>query len=251
MSNIMRSIFSKIVLFFCFFLLLGVALSAQVADYRADLEKANQLFESEKYSEALPLYEGVYGQGYYTERMLYRLSFMHENLKNYPAAIYYLKKIKMEYGGPAVENKVKQLLQANGATKFYSASGWDSYIQFFSQFGFFIWGLTLLSGGYLVFHFITARRGLPTWRRMAFALFLLPFLAGSTLLVLRGFFLPDRAVVVEPTSFYSFPSYAAEHQRFVLPIGETVNITGQTDIWYEVQVGEEVYWVPEWTVRRL
>lgn len=247
----MRIIFSFLAIFFWLNGLGFADSEVQVADNPASLEKANQLFESEKYSEALPLYEKIYQEGTYTERMLYRLSFMHENLKNYPEAIYYLKKIKMEYGGPAVENKVKQLLQANGATKFYSASGWDSYIQFFSQYAIIIWSLTLVAAAFLLYHFITLKAGLPTWRRTAFAIVLLPFLAGATLLVLRGFFLPDRAVLVEPTAFYAFPSYAASHDGTSLPIGETVNITGESDIWYEVQAGDETYWVPQWSVRRL
>lgn len=247
----MRLIFSGIAVFFFFLTLNFGNIQAQVVDNPNDLDRANKLFESEKYSEALPIYEQLYAEGIYTERMLYRLSYMHETLKNYPDAIFYLKKIRQEYGGAAVENKVKQLLQANGATKFYSASGWDSYIQFFADYSLLIWGLTLISALWLVFHFVTAKSGLPSWRKLTFAIALLPFIAGSTLLILRGYVLPDRAVMVGKTAFYSFPSYAANHSATALPMGETVNITGQEDIWLEVKVGDEVYWVPEWSVRRL
>jgi hypothetical protein len=238
--------------FIAFFLALFMVPFFSFAGEISDkLAGADQAFDKEEFTVAMQQYEELYAEGYFTEKMLYRMAFMHENLKNYPAAIYYLKKAAQEYGNEGSDAKIKQMMQMNGSSRIFTADGWDAYFLFFNQYGTWLWiGFAVLALG------LSASIFLP--RRKPNSIRSVGLVGGWTLFAILGIFFvhhliftPHRAVLIQETSFYTFPSYAARSMPNIFSLGETVAITDQEDIWSLVEAGGREFWVPNWVLRDL
>lgn len=216
-----------------------------------DLESGNKAFDAGQFTQAMTLYENVYASGNFSESMLYRLAFMHENLRNYPQAIYYLKKAAQEYGERDSEPKIRQLMQRQGSTRFFSGDTWNGYLTLFRTWAWLIYsvfGVSIL--GIAAHHLLPNRKrttsrtlvGVSAWSLMAITAFILFH---------RSFMVPERAVILETTAFYDAPGFSADHRLNEFSLGETVDIDGQRDIWLQVSAGGKQYWVPNWVVRTL
>jgi hypothetical protein len=193
----------------------------------------------------------VYAIGKYSEAMLYRMAYMHEQLQHYPLAIYFLKKAAKEYGNAAIDAKVKQLMQLQGSERFFPSSSWNTYLHFFRQWGWLFWSLFGLSIAAIVAHmFVMPGKGLA-WRKGAVSIaWTLAILLGVGL-AHRSFFVPELAVVTQTTAFYDFPGYAGKPTLNAFSLGETVSVEDQEDIWLLVQAGDKAFWVPKTVLRPL
>jgi tetratricopeptide (TPR) repeat protein len=240
---------NKSVFFTFFFCVLIVRAFASGQEQK--LAEADAAFQAQAYTEAMEAYENIYADGFYNEAMLYRLSFMHENLKAYPQAIYYLKKAAMEYGNPTIDGKVKQLMQLQGSDRFYPSSAWNTYRLFFKRWGFVVWGLFGLAIAAILAHSFLPGAKDMVWRKGAAAGAWSVAVLLAVVLFHRSFLVPEIGVLTEQTAFYDFPGYAAQAKLHALSIGETVTIQDREDIWVEVAAGDKVFWVPERSVRTL
>jgi tetratricopeptide (TPR) repeat protein len=231
-----------------FFLWPSAALAGNAAD---QLSQADQSFEKQEYTQAMEQYKALYAEGYFTERMLYRMAFMYENLKNYPEAIFYLKKASLEYGNVDSDAKIRQMMQTNGSSRIFSSDGWDSYFLFFNRYGLIFWiAFGLLAAGLAASLLIPARK--PNSLRIVAKV------SGWTLFSILGiffihhlFFTPHRAVIISKTSYYDFPGYAGNSMPNIFSQGETVEVTDHQDIWARVAAGGREFWVPSRVLRDL
>ena len=221
------------------------------ADQESIVSQADALFGKQQFTESLNLYESLYSEGKYSEAMLYRMAYMQEQLKNYPMAIYFLKKASKEFGNPAIDAKVKQLMQLQGSERFFPSSTWDTYLKFFRQWGWLFWGLFALSIAAIVADlFLKAGKGL-VWRKgLVSGAWTLGILLGAVL-AHRSFFVPQLAVVTQNTAFYDFPGFAGNAVPKAFSLGETVSILDHEDIWVLVAAGDKEYWVPERVIKQL
>lgn len=249
MSNEMKIYFSFFLLLFSF--ALPAKVFAEVLPPGLTLNKADQLYDSDKYTEAIDLYSELYKEGYYSQRMLYRLSFMHEKLQNYPEAIYYLRKIGQEYGDERIEKKVRKIIRTQGGKRLFTSDGLDDYYSFFRSWGLILYILFGLSVAWLVTNYLVKWKKKHQSRAVATGISWSLFLITGTFLVYHSFFLSTRAVIVQPTSFYAQPSYAAEKYEGRLSLGETVTINGREAFWCEVSAGGQSFWVPQMVLREL
>ena len=240
---------NKAVFFTIFFYALVIRVFGD--DMAAELRAADVAFEAQSYTAALEGYEKIYAAGQYNEVMLYRLSFMHESLKDYPQAIYYLKKAAQSYGNPSIDAKVKQLMQLQGSDRFYPSSAWNVYLLFFKRWGWLVWGFFGLAIAAIVAHLLLPGARDAAWRKGAMAGAWGIALLLAVVLFHRSFLVPEIGVLTGKTAFYDFPSYAATAVPNALSIGETVTIQDREDIWIEVAAGDKVYWVPQRSVRAL
>lgn len=233
-------------IFFC-----ALVISAFAEDFDQELKAADAAFEAQAYTTAMNGYEKIYAAGHYNEAMLYRLSFMHENLKRYPEAIYYLKKAGQAYGNPSIDAKVKQLMQLQGSDRFYPSSAWNTYLLFFKRWGFVVWGLFGLAIVAIIAHMFLPGPKDVVWRKGAMAAAWSIAVLLAAVLFHRSFLVPEIGVLTGKTAFYDFPSYAAKALPGALSIGETVTIHERQDIWVEIEAGDKVFWVPQRSVRTL
>lgn len=251
MSKRMNKIFTAFLILF--FGMLSTSVFSEVSDPEGTLKNADQLYESDKFTEAVELYTDLYQEGFYSEKMLYRLSFIHEKLDNYPEAVYYLRKINQEYGDDeerSIDQKVRGIIRANGGKRVFTNNEWNFRL-FFRNWGFIIYIFFGISIGWLVFNYIRKWKKQNNGRLIATVFSWLFFLTAGSLLFWRSFMVSTQAVIVDPTSFYKAPSYAAERLEGVLSLGELVTIDSREDIWCEVSAGGTAYWIPRMAIREL
>lgn len=220
-------------------------------DEKARLDSAEAAFSGGNYLKALDLYEKLLDEGYYSEVSLYRMAFLNEQLQNFPAAIYCLKRISQDFGGKHLSEKIVQLMQKNGSASYLTDELWTGYYLLWHRYGWIVWLAFFLSGLALAALFVLyMSRENPAYKT---ALFFSGPLFGIVAigLLLHLFFAPQRAVILNSTAFYSAPAYSSEYRQFGLSTGETVTISSRKDIWCEIRAGEKVFWVPEFVLREL
>jgi len=249
MSNKMKIYFSLFLLLFSF--TLPTEVHAEISSPDLTLSRADELYDSDQYTEAIDLYSELFQEGYYSQRMLYRLSFMHEKLQNYPEAIYYLRKIGQEYGDDQIEKKVRKIIRTQGGKRLFTSDGLDDYYGFFRNWGLIITILFGLSAGWLVMNYLVKWKSKQKGRSVATGVSWSLFIIAGAFLVYHNFFISSRAVIVQPTSFYAQPSYAAEKYESRFSLGETVTINGREAFWCEVSAGGQSFWVPQMVLREL
>ncbi len=220
-------------------------------DATSALESGNKAFEAGQFTLAIKNYQIVVEQGKFSEIMLYRLAFMHENLREYPEAIFFLKKAAQEFGEKDTPSKIRQLMQKQGSTKFFSNDPWNGYLTFFRSWGWIIYLVFALSIVALAAHLLTRNPNKPIWRQLAMVSAWTLLIASGMLLIHRSFLIPDRAVLMETTAFYSAPGFSANHHLNGFSLGETLDIDDHSDIWIQVSAGGKQWWVPNWVVREL
>lgn len=248
MSNNLKIFFTKIFLF-----LLPLLVTAQnqhlPETFEDRLLEANSAFDAENWSSARVGYEVLYENGFYSERMLYRLAWMYEQDQNYPYAIYYLKKAERDFGGPPlIEDKIKQLLLIQGSSRFFSK---DPIGALRKKVGWLFLALFAVCIGWYLFHLLYKPRQVPIWRKNINWLVHLFFVPLCILIFWQVFLPAKEGVIIQPTSYYAGPGYGAHPLSEAFSAGETVKITGQEDIWYKISVGSANYWVPKFTVKLL
>ena len=239
-------------IFFIFLSFLALQpLKAEISDPAGTLKEADQRFDSDKYTEAIDQYTALFQEGHYSEKMLYRLAFMHEKLENFPEAIFFLRKAAQEYGDRGTEDKVRKIMRARGVLRIYTSDGWDAYYAFFRTWGALIWGLFVAATLVLLLHFFLPQSFNFKARKPAYHTSWVFFILMGAILFYHHVETPTRAVIVKDTSFYTSPSYAAEHNKEAFSLGELVTITSEEDIWVEVNAGGREWWVPKMVVREL
>lgn len=226
-------------------------LRAAPEEFEKAIQTGDQLFDEGRYSEALEEYAFVYSAGYHSRIMLYRMAYIHDNAREYPEAIYYLKKLNQEYGGKNVNEKIIQLFQKNGSYSYRTEDFWSALLRFYNKWSWLLVGIGLMGvAAVLAWWFLKDK---------------LPVLLQKTLLIgglvlslsvtiffgIRSFAVPERAVILADTSFYAFPSFGAESEEDIFNRGETVRVKESADIWIRIQAGKDQFWVPEYVIRRL
>lgn len=249
MSNIFKRIFRII---FIPLIIMGFQNAIAAGDDPKEvLQQADQLFDSDKYTEAIDLYTDLFESGEYSERMLYRMAFMYEKWEEYPEAIFYLRKAAQEYGAKGTEEKVRQIMRSQGGLRVFSSDVWDSYFAFFRSYGFIFWTVLAISVALLSAHYLLPHLPQSKVRKGAVVFSWVLLFASGSFLVHRSIMPPARAVIIEQTSFYRSPSYAAEKTQAAFSQGEMVTIEDRDDIWVLVEAGGRQWWVPNMVVREL
>jgi len=245
MSNIQKAFLPLL-----FFSLLSTQAIASPQISRADsiTKRAEYLFRFEKYKEGISAYETLYQEGYFTEKSLYRLAFMHEQEGNFASSIYYLRKIQWEYGGPNIESKIAQLLRQYRQGQQPLGNMWTSTQRFIYHHQGNI-SIGILITTLLIAIFVVAiphrlARALGIMASTALLLFCLLVIANHS-------FVPTKGVLIQETSFYRSPGYASEIINLPLGPGTMVDIKEEQDIWTKIQTTRFEAWVPTFILKKI
>lgn len=245
MSNILRPFFCLL----CFLLFLP-STHASLSSAQADsiTQRAEYLFRYEKFGEGISSYETLYAEGIWTELSLYRMAFMHEQQGNFAQAIYYLRKVQWEYGGENIDAKIAQLLQKFRQERQPLGNMWTLSQQivhrYLGTFSIILLISSLIVSVLTLVIKIRIARAIGLMLSSALLIFCLMTLANHSLV-------PSKAVIVQESSFFSQPGYAAETVLLPIGPGTMVDILNQQDIWTEIQTARFVAWVPSFVLKEI
>lgn len=200
---------------------------------------ADREFLYGNYLSAVQLYGELIESGRSDEITFYRLAYLHEQLKEYPASIYYLRKLYWKTGDPLIRDKISTILEQPDRSIPEGDPATSLTILTLRYKWWIIGGviLLLLAATGLMFSKWKHRGKGAIWISAIAALIAL-FLAGNWQLS------SPRAVIVLPTYFYNSPSYGAERLSLPIAAGSTVILLEEQDIWQEIEANGARAWVP-------
>jgi hypothetical protein len=241
---------NKFIIFFYFLfptLLMG-ATPLSVVQRDSLLQRADYLFQYEQFAEAGLTYETLLQQGYFQEKMLYRMAFMAEEEEQYAQSIYYLRKLQWEIGGENLSEKIIQLMDQSSRERVSSGESWSSLqVSVHQQYrGLFLGLLLLTCLGVLSLWWPNPPLG--RWLGIGAA----GLSICLSLLWLRTQNTETRlGVVMYPTMSYNLPGYGADFRNLPISPGATVQVLEQQDIWQRISMGQFEAWVPGFVVREI
>lgn len=201
------------------------------------LDQADSLFASQKFTEALQAYEGLYSSGFSSASMLLRMAYIHDGLGNYPDALYYLDQYYLISADRLTVGKISELSE-NKDLKGYSYSDLD-YFQALLQKNRLLL-ITLLGGISALLLVVIYRMTLAGQKPMVPAF--LQIVALLLMLVLVNFSVPSNGVIIYDGSlFRSGPSAGAEAMD-IIQKGHKVQVLERGPVWTKIEwEGREGY----------
>lgn len=230
-------------------LLIFLTISLQSIHCQADvieLKKADSLFNSRSYKEAMEIYDSNYQFGIYSPAMLLKMAFIAEGIGDNERATLYLSKYYDLDPNPQAITKIKSLTGQSSLVG-YEVSDGQRFIIFLTEYQNHIVGVLafflVLS---IITSWITGRKSEKTqtfWPTIL--LIIMIFLANN---FLNG---PRTGLITSsPTFIVSTPSAGGELIDMVEP-GHRVHIKSSKDIWYEVDWKDKSAYIKKSDVTRM
>ena len=227
----MQNLWFKISAFLVIFLTL-LAKPAYPQANKTTLATADSLFQKQHYTEAFDLYEQILQEQLYSPQMLLKMAYIKEGLRDYTGAMYYLHLFYTKEPSRSVLRKMEELAQAH-RLQGYEYNDLQFFKTQFSKHYMRILELMLLAA------VVTATIMFFSWRKghqftstfkISFILYLLFILYYINFLNLgdAGIIKNNHvAIMSAPSAGGSWLATATE--------GHKVPITGEQDIWYEIE----------------
>lgn len=242
MPNQNRIFITKLIIFFTAFL--------QSFNCQADisrLQKADSLFATKNYQEALIIYEDLlHKEETYSPAMLLKMAFISEGKGDYSTGSFYLAKYYDLNPNPRVITKIKTLTEQSNLIG-YELNDRDRFMKFLtdlqmeitSVFAFFM----MLS---LILLFVFRKKAdKPRYYLPSLLFILLTFVANNFLSV------PNTGIVTgSPTLVMDKPTSAGKLVKVAYP-GHRVVIKSSKDIWYEVFWGNQKAFIKKENITQL
>ena len=209
-------------------------------DVLKTLNSADSLFEKKHYTESMELYERFFQSGFYTPRMLIRLSLIKEGLGDYTYALYYLNIYYSNMHDKSVLKKMDELAAR------YNLEGYDYndlvfFISLYDRYYNYILLAFILASTLFLFYLYLIRKNK---RKMGLRPFVFILILGTVYLISNYNIIPQKAIVSNDASLMSAPSAGAELIGEINK-GHRVTIRGHVDIWYEIKWHDKTAFVRE------
>jgi hypothetical protein len=204
------------------------------------LASADSLFEKKQYTESMELYERFYHAGFYTPRMLIRLSLIKEGLGDYTSALYYLNLYYSKIHDKSVLKKMDDLA-ARYNLEGYEYNDLVFFISLYDRYYVYVI-LAFLTGSALFLFYIYIKRkkkGGIGLRPLVFMIIL-----GAVYILSNYNIVPQKAIVNNDAFLMSAPSAGAELIGQINK-GHRVTIRGRVDIWCKIQWHNKTAYVRE------
>lgn len=209
--------------------------------------RANLDFLYGNYTNAVDTYSQLLEAGNLDEVTFYRLAYLHEELKEYPESIFYLRKLYWKSGDPLTGGKIASLLEqeTRSIPEGDPTSDWTTFT--IHHRWWLMGGTASFLGLALIALFIRRWKG-----RTSFSVIASGVAVVMALVLLLSWQLSEpRAVIVLPTYFYETPSYGSTQLSLPITAGSTVILRDTQDIWQEIEVNEVRAWVPAFSLAPL
>lgn len=222
-----------LVVFFLSFLVCAPNLLAQEQKPAYLLERADELFEQEKYTQALEVYTKILELNKEASpRMLMRLAFIHEGLDNYTEALYYLSLLYRYAPDNQTLLHMEEIAQRY-RLKGYEHSDFDFLRALYHAYFFEIVLLFLFFAlsGLVYFLLQTLVWHQVVWAYRAFLLLFLVF----AFTAISTHHTNKQVIIRKNNSYLMSDASGGASLRAVLNKGHRLEILNQQDIWYQVE----------------
>jgi hypothetical protein len=204
------------------------------------LTSADSLFEKKQYTESMELYERFLHAGFYTPRMLIRLSLIKEGLGDYTYALYYLNLYYAKIPDKSVLKKMDELAAR------YNLEGYDYndlvfFISLYDQYYTYIIIAFLSASALFLLYLYVKRR---EKKGMGLRPLLFMFILGAVYIISNYNIIPSKAIINSDASLMSAPSAGAELIGQINK-GHRVTIQGKDDIWCKIKWHDKTAYVRE------
>lgn len=208
------------------------------------LSKADSLFQSKNYQEALVIYESLLHQDQaYSPAMLLKMAFISEGMGDHPKTVIYLSKYYEHNPNPQIPNKIKDLTNQNSLMG-YSLSDSEQFMGILTQNGQLITAVLALL---LILSLIAlVLKGFKTGFAVT-SLVLIAMVALSNNLLKK----PETGIITgTPSLIMDHPSAGGNLIRQV-GSGHRVVIKSSVDIWYKIEWGNQTAYVKKDQVTKI
>lgn len=238
-------------LVFCWLVCCGmwvIPVQAQVPSHlQATFLLAEAQFEEGNYAEAIESYETVVQAGYQTPALQYKLAFLHERQRHYPMALFYLRQLQLTQSDERLTAKIRQLQKEIGYRPQIGEAP-SAYERIVNRYH--LWGLALMAlllAGAVLFQL----KGTAGWTKALATLWAGMAVVLGIILLHHHFLQTPRAILIQPTSYYTDAGYASPKVSLPLAPGHTVKVEEVHDIWCKISLGSSEGWVPRFVLREL
>lgn len=239
---------SKILKYIFILFLTGTQL-AQSQSITEQLNTADSLFVSKKYTESLSVYNDILkSTGKASPAMLLKMAYINEGLENFGEALYHLNNYYSITSDEKALTKMRDLAVIRDLEG-YDASNLDYLIKFYSQYRF-MFVAVFVALGLLVLSMIYRQKkkhNKPA-ATLGVALVLI-MVIGLYLTNFSG--IKHRGIISSPNAYLMTGPSAGSDLVEVVGEGHKVEILGQQDIWIEIKWKEGRAFVRENNIKPL
>lgn len=212
-----------------------------------DLQKADSLFNTNNYQEAMTVYENLLqNEEVFSPAMLLKMAYISEGKGDFSKASFYLAKYYDINPNPRVITKIKTLTEQPNLVG-YELTDWDRFFKFTSDLQ---QEITLVFLGFLLISMILLlifkqKADKPKYYIPSLILILLVFISNN--------FLKESStgiVTGSPTIIMDKPTAGGKMIKNVDP-GHRVIIKSSKDIWYEIEWGKQKAFVKKESITKL
>jgi len=225
---------------FCLFFLVSLLNFTQpvyAQNLNHSLKTADSLYQKKEYLRALAVYKEILKTGSeYSPQMLLKMAYMEEALHHFSESMYYLNLYYNLHPNRNVLRKMEEVAQTNGLIG-YEYRDSDFFLTQFRKYYLKLLEL-LLIGAVITVTVMTLKRGQAFFKSNAFRVSFLVYLAFIFYFINFLTFRKQGITNVRQAALMESPS-AGSKWLATLSSGNRLTITGQRDIWYEVNWNDQ------------
>lgn len=225
---------------FCLFFLICCGCFSQpvyAQNLNEPLKTADSLFQKKEYLRSLAVYKEILHSGrQYSPQMLLKMAYMEEALHRFSESMYYLNLYYNHHPSRSVLRKMEEVAQTNGLLG-YEYRDADFFLTQFRKYYLKLLEL-LLIGAVITVTVMALKRRQAFFRSRAFQVSFLVYLA--FLFVFINLFTFRRQGITKTTQSAVMERPAAGSKWLAtLTPGNRLTITGERDIWYEINWNDQ------------
>jgi hypothetical protein len=234
--------------FVCFFILLLCFSLNTSADDHATLHRADSLFELNRYTESLHLFESLYAKGLSSKAMLLKMAYIHEGLENKSESLFYLNSYFLRSNDKLALQKMEEIANKNSLAGYETMETDILYALYQRNFVQILLILTSLMLLIVAYAFYQKQR-----KQLNKSLLIISMLLPSMLLALHiniGVKWKKGVVLQDATVLMKGPSAAAGVYN-VVSAGTRFDVVNKTDSWLVVKTPKGKAFVKESALRKV
>ena len=242
-------------------ILISFSVFANKKEQQKIIQKANELYKSEKYQEAIFTYKKVLDNGYESAELYYNIGNTYFKINKLGYAILYYEKAKLldpnnkknnqnlKFAQSFIKNDIKNIPEffVKKAVLQIIISKSSNFWAFLSIF-LFIFGITFL----ILFLFFKKNQ----LKKFLFVIAILFFVFSGTFIIfshkMKQYSSESKqAIVIKNTTMNSSPEFESE-DLYILPEGIKVSILNKSEDWYEIKLSNgKIGWLTDENIEKI